>query len=59
MQSPMRQVSCYGRPRPVYPAWHDYFTDHGGEEGRPDVEEEIDTAVEIVDEVLIELAARN
>ena len=44
MQSPMRQVSCYGRPRPVYPAWHDYFTDHGGEEGRPDVEEEIDTA---------------
>jgi predicted esterase len=44
MQSPTRQVSCYGKPRPVYPAWHDYFTDHGGEEGRPDVEEEIDTA---------------
>ena len=44
MQSPTRQVSCYGTPRPVFPAWHDYFTDHGGEEGRPDVEEEIDTA---------------
>ena len=44
MQSPTRQVSCYGTPRPAYPAWHDYFTDHGGEEGRPDVEEEIDTA---------------
>lgn len=23
-------------------AWHDYFTDHGGEEGRPELEEDID-----------------
>jgi len=25
-------------------AWHDYFTDHGGDEGRPEIEEEIDEA---------------
>ena len=42
MQSPMREISCYGKPRPVFPAWHDYFTDHGGAGGRPDVEEKID-----------------
>ena len=23
-------------------AWHDYYTDHGGEDGRPEIEEEID-----------------
>lgn len=43
MQSPTREISCYGKPRPVFPAWHDYFTDHGGAGGRPDVEEEIDS----------------
>ena len=42
MQSPIREISCYGKPRPVFPAWHDYFTDHGGAGGRPDVEEKID-----------------
>mmetsp|Transcript_7399 Transcript_7399/g.19406 ORF Transcript_7399/g.19406 Transcript_7399/m.19406 type:complete len:325 (-) Transcript_7399:144-1118(-) len=29
--------------RPKLAAWHDYLTDHGGDEGRPDIEEEIDS----------------
>ena len=36
-----RLISCYGEPKPSYNAWHDYLTDHGGDEGRPDIEEEI------------------
>ena len=42
LNAPVRAVSCYGDERPRLPAWHDYFTDHGGEEGRPELEEEID-----------------
>ena len=40
--SPMRRVSCYKESDEEMRAWHDYFTDHGGDEGRPEVEEEID-----------------
>lgn len=36
---PLRPVSCYGGK--VYHAWHDYLTDHGGDEGHPNVEERI------------------
>lgn len=42
LSAPTRAVSCYGTPRPCFPAWHDYYTDHGGDEGRPELEEEID-----------------
>ena len=42
LTAPVRQVSCYGDPRPEHTAWHDYWSDHGGSEGRPDLEEEID-----------------
>jgi predicted esterase len=41
LNAPVRTASCY-KDHPRVPAWHDYFTDHGGEEGRPEVEEEID-----------------
>ena len=44
LNAPEREVSCYGDERPRLQAWHDYFTDHGGDEGRPEVEEEIDEA---------------
>ena len=41
LNAPVRAVSCYeGSPR--HPAWHDYYTDHGGADGTPEVEEEID-----------------
>lgn len=40
--APMRLISCYGEPRETMCAWHDYFTDHGGDEGRPEIEEDID-----------------
>ena len=43
LTAPMREVSCYGDPKPEHHAWHDYWTDHGGDEGRPDIEEEIDS----------------
>lgn len=42
LNAPVRAVSCYGEEKPRLPAWHDYFTDHGGAEGRPEIEEEID-----------------
>ena len=42
LTAPLRQVSCYGDPRPEHTAWHDYWSDHGGSEGRPDLEEDID-----------------
>lgn len=42
LTAPRRRVSCYENPNQEENAWHDYFTDHGGAEGRPDVEEEID-----------------
>lgn len=43
LNAPMRSVSCYGANfRDRLAAWHDYFTDHGGDEGRPEIEEEID-----------------
>ena len=32
----------HGRRRPKLHAWHDYLTDHGGTEGCPEIEEEID-----------------
>ena len=41
LTAPKRNVSCY-EGNPSENAWHDYFSDHGGEEGRPDIEEEID-----------------
>ena len=44
VQSPTREVSCYGKPRPALTSWHDYKSDHGGAGGRPDVEEEINTS---------------
>jgi hypothetical protein len=37
---PMRPISCYKGKASF--AWHDYFSDHGGTEGRPNVEEVID-----------------
>lgn len=40
LNAPVRSVSCYGGER--HPAWHDYYSDHGGEDGCPEVEEEID-----------------
>ena len=42
LNAPVRAVSCYGEEWPRLPAWHDYFTDHGGAEGRPDIEETVD-----------------
>ena len=44
LNAPEREVSCYGAERPRLQAWHDYFTDPGGDEGRPELEEEIDEA---------------
>ncbi|KAH8060270.1 hypothetical protein JL720_13608 [Aureococcus anophagefferens] len=35
-------ISCYGPDKPTEAAWHDYFSDHGGAEGRPEIEEDID-----------------
>ena len=42
LNAPKRQISCYGRDKPTEAAWHDYFSDHGGAEGRPEIEEDID-----------------
>ena len=39
--APKRRISCYDRDQQKTTAWHDYFTDHGGDEGRPELEEEI------------------
>ncbi|KAK7242096.1 hypothetical protein SO694_00157014 [Aureococcus anophagefferens] len=36
------KISCYGPDKPTEAAWHDYFSDHGGAEGRPEIEEDID-----------------
>lgn len=44
LNAPVRVCSCYGDDKPRHPAWHDYYTDHGGDEGRPELEEEIDVA---------------
>jgi predicted esterase len=41
LTAPKRRISCYP-DKPTLHAWHDYLTDHGGDEGRPDLEEEID-----------------
>ena len=41
LTAPSRRISCFGEPRPKENAWHDYFTDHGGSEGHPEIEEEI------------------
>ena len=40
LTAPLRAVSCYGTKEEH--AWHDYFTDHGGAEGRPEIEETVD-----------------
>ncbi len=40
--APMRPISCYSGKR--HYAWHDYFSDHGGVDGRPNVEERIDVS---------------
>ena len=42
LNAPKRRITCYGRSKSN--AWHDYFTDHGGEGGCPEIEEEIDLA---------------
>ena len=42
LTAPRREITCYGG-KPEW-AWHDYYTDHGGAEGRPEIEEEIDEA---------------
>ena len=42
LNAPSRLISCYGTPKSEEKAWHDYLTDHGGSEGRPEIEEEID-----------------
>ena len=42
LTAPLRAVSCYGDKATEEHAWHDYFTDHGGVEGRPDIEETVD-----------------
>ena len=43
LTAPRRSVSCYvDESQSVVHAWHDYFTDHGGAEARPDIEETID-----------------
>ena len=40
--APIRPVTCFsGR---LEHAWHDYFSDHGGVEKRPNVEERIDVS---------------
>lgn len=41
LNAPVREVSCYGPERQRLAAWHDYYTDHGGDEGHPEIEEEI------------------
>mmetsp|Transcript_35202 Transcript_35202/g.113390 ORF Transcript_35202/g.113390 Transcript_35202/m.113390 type:complete len:352 (+) Transcript_35202:96-1151(+) len=41
LTAPKRPISCYP-DKPTLHAWHDYLSDHGGNEGRPDLEEEID-----------------
>lgn len=41
LNAPNRTISCYP-DKQVERAWHDYFTDHGGEGGAPEVEEVID-----------------
>ncbi|KAH8050934.1 hypothetical protein JL721_11283 [Aureococcus anophagefferens] len=41
LNAPRRKISCYGPDKPTE-AWHDYFSDHGGAEGRPEIEEDID-----------------
>ena len=42
LHAPRRAISCYPGEAPVENAWHDYFTDHGGVGGRPEIEEDID-----------------
>ena len=37
----VRTITCYDG-NPDHNAWHDYFSDHGGSEGRPEIEEDID-----------------
>ena len=41
--APLRKTSCYPG-EPELRSWHDYFTDHGGKEGRPELEEEVSLA---------------
>ena len=43
LNAPTRYISCYKKSRkPRHPAWHDYFTDYGGDGNEPNREEEID-----------------
>ena len=46
LNAPQRRITCYRDAktgqRPKLQGWHDYYTDHGGSEGRPEVEEEVD-----------------
>lgn len=39
LSAPHRPITCFGGR--ITPSWHDYFTDHGGPEGQPNLEEEI------------------
>ena len=40
LSPPIRSISCYNGAS--YHSWHDYFSDHGGAEGKPYIEERID-----------------
>jgi len=39
LSAPNRPIACFDGK--MKHAWHDYYTDHGGIEGRPNLEEEI------------------
>ncbi|KAL1518532.1 hypothetical protein AB1Y20_002821 [Prymnesium parvum] len=41
LNAPRRKISCFAPDAAPQTAWHDYFTDHGGDEGRPELEEKI------------------
>ena len=43
LNAPVLSISCY-KDDSRLPAWHDYYTDHGGDEGNPHIEEEINVA---------------
>ena len=38
LTAPKRRITCYADNPTELHAWHDYLTDHGGDEGRPDLE---------------------
>lgn len=44
LNAPRRRVSCYGDERPSMAAWHDYYSDHGGVDETPEIEEIIEVS---------------